>query len=94
MVEVLTKLEYMPTFGETCGPEEVTMQEQVKWWIHTMLRPQAWLLLGRVDMLNGTVYTQVVDAVHEVRTLEYVPSLSLFSEDSPRLAPFWALFLL
>lgn len=46
MVEILSKLEYMPGLGEECGPEETTLEERLKWWIHTILRPQALLLLG------------------------------------------------
>jgi hypothetical protein len=46
MFQILAKPEYMPTFGDTAGPEEVPVEERLKYWIHTLLRPQALLLLG------------------------------------------------
>jgi hypothetical protein len=64
MFQILAKPEYMPTFGDTAGPEEAPVEERLKYWIHTLLRPQALLLLGawrcvvlfQLPVLHGNRY--------------------------------------
>jgi hypothetical protein len=50
-VGVKAKLEYFPDIGW----EEVTVGETAKWWIYTFIRPDAHLILARVNVHNSRI---------------------------------------
>jgi hypothetical protein len=50
-VGLKTKMEYQLNEGF----EEMTMRETSRAWIHTFIRPDAHLLLGRIDPENGRI---------------------------------------
>jgi len=53
VVGLKTKFDLDPEPGGTL--EEVTLQETGKWWIYTYIRPDAHLLLGRIDLPNSRI---------------------------------------
>ncbi|KAG9290572.1 hypothetical protein G9A89_020942 [Geosiphon pyriformis] len=52
IVGMKTKLEYQ----RDIGVEEITNVERARWWIHTFIRGDAYLLLGRIDVLNNELF--------------------------------------
>jgi len=48
-VGIQSKLEYQPFKGW----EEVTLKENARWWIYTYIRPDAHLILGRINVFDS-----------------------------------------
>ncbi|KNC78423.1 hypothetical protein SARC_09147, partial [Sphaeroforma arctica JP610] len=61
VVSVSAKPEYLPTCQGIIGPEEETVEETARWWVRTLLRPNALLLLARCDMIHNTMRFELRD---------------------------------
>eukprot|EP01134_Creolimax_fragrantissima_P000900 CFRG0900T1 len=65
VVAISAKPEYVPTAGDSIGPEEDTQEELARWWVRTLLRPNALHLLARIDMIHNTVRYEMHDIVSQ-----------------------------